>query len=273
MYQQMDQQQNGAMPSHRRFSRFHDNQPPGNEPGGANGMYGRFGQHPDQQPSQDFDNQVESQRRGFGRYGAQSQMRMGDQVAPESMMTAQPAQQDSQPQQPMDDHTPNQPADGGLYSGANGMGSYGSADATQSDNSSPMPSQQQPPATQVSQPQAPPQPGPTPVASTPSSSGSSFASPFGNMNFGGASKPTSASAPTAYAKGGIVTKPTLALIGEHEPEMVVPLNGGPNAKLMPSMMQPRDTFQTGTTSLHHPMHSLKPTSGPMSHAWKRFGKV
>lgn len=37
----------------------------------------------------------------------------------------------------------------------------------------------------------------------------------------------------AYAKGGLITKPTLALMGEHGPEIVVPLESGLN-KLAPS---------------------------------------
>jgi len=41
-------------------------QQPGNEPGGANGMYGRFGQTPGQQPSQGFRQKVDGMRRGFG---------------------------------------------------------------------------------------------------------------------------------------------------------------------------------------------------------------
>ena len=41
-------------------------QQPGNEPGGANGMYGRFGQTPGQQPSQGFRQKVDGVRRGFG---------------------------------------------------------------------------------------------------------------------------------------------------------------------------------------------------------------
>ena len=44
---------------------------------------------------------------------------------------------------------------------------------------------------------------------------------FGDFNFGGINIP-------GFAKGGIVTRPTLAMIGENGPEAVVPLSG-PNA--------------------------------------------
>lgn len=37
----------------------------------------------------------------------------------------------------------------------------------------------------------------------------------------------------AYAQGGIVTKPTVALLGEHGPEKVVPLTDVPGAKVSP----------------------------------------
>ena len=38
------------------------------------------------------------------------------------------------------------------------------------------------------------------------------------------------------ADGQIVTKPTLVMLGEHEPEAVVPLTDRPNAKVRPSVM-------------------------------------
>lgn len=36
-----------------------------------------------------------------------------------------------------------------------------------------------------------------------------------------------------YAQGGIIDKPTTAIIGEDGPEMVVPLSGRPDAKVSP----------------------------------------
>ena len=52
-------------------------QQPGNEPGGANGMYGRFGQTPGQQPSQGFRQKVDGVRRGFGGRQQRGGMRQG----------------------------------------------------------------------------------------------------------------------------------------------------------------------------------------------------
>lgn len=36
-----------------------------------------------------------------------------------------------------------------------------------------------------------------------------------------------------FAQGGVVDKPTTAIIGEDGPEMVVPLSGRPDAKVSP----------------------------------------
>ena len=50
-----------------------------------------------------------------------------------------------------------------------------------------------------------------------------------------------------FAQGGVVTKPTYALLGEEGPEAVVPLNGDPNAVVPPSMalrMGKRPPFDT-----------------------------
>jgi hypothetical protein len=38
------------------------------------------------------------------------------------------------------------------------------------------------------------------------------------------------------ADGGLITRPTMAMLGEQGPEMVVPLNGQPGAQVPPSMM-------------------------------------
>lgn len=46
-------------------------------------------------------------------------------------------------------------------------------------------------------------------------------------------------APEYAADGKIVTKPTLVLLAEHEPEAVVPLSNRPDAKVRPSVMQGR----------------------------------
>jgi hypothetical protein len=295
----------GARQKRQGFGKYRTNQPPGNEPGGANGMYGRFGQTPDQQPSQAFDGSVDSMRRGFGgqqrqkRYGSQQQSAQtspfGGGSAPisqpqqptqrepdDAYMAAKRAQEAAHPgstmsdeptqagwqatqqemarrQQPMSSDFQNQERPFGRYaaqpqqaqSNAAGLGTQQSA---MSGMLTQMSSQQQNPI-QPQQQQAP-QGGQTQQQQP-----QSFASPFGNMRFGN---------PSAMQDGQMVTKPTLALIGEDGPEAVVPLDGHAGSKLTPSMMQPRDTFQTGTSSLGKPMHSLPPTDGPMSR-FKRYG--
>lgn len=40
-----------------------------------------------------------------------------------------------------------------------------------------------------------------------------------------------------YADGGIVTRPTVAVIGESGPEAIVPLGNRPGAKIRPSSMR------------------------------------
>ena len=98
------------------------------------------------------------------------------------------------------------------------------------------------------------------------SQGSGWSSPFGQMNFAN-------NQPKPYAHGGVVTKPTLALLGEDGAEAVVPMGNNPNAHITPGMLAPRYDTQTGPSSLRHPMGNLKPVSGPMAHSatnWKRY---
>lgn len=101
-------------------------QQPGNEPGGANGMYGRFGQTPGQQPSQGFRQKVDGVRRGFGgqrpqRGGMQRQANGMGQMQNNSQQDpvgydGRPVQRQSQPQsneQTAYRRNPMQPDEGG----------------------------------------------------------------------------------------------------------------------------------------------------------------
>jgi hypothetical protein len=100
-------------------------QQPGNEPGGANGMYGRFGQTPGQQPSQGFRQKVDGVRRGFGGQRQQrggmrqasgmGQMQNNSQQDPVGY-DGRPVQRQSQPQsneQTAYRRNPMQPDEGG----------------------------------------------------------------------------------------------------------------------------------------------------------------
>ncbi len=48
-----------------------------------------------------------------------------------------------------------------------------------------------------------------------------------------------------FASGGVVTKPTTAIIGEDGPEMVVPLSGRPDAKVSPRNLPHRPQMSYG----------------------------
>jgi len=257
----MSQQTNSAGGWKR--PKFRTNQPPGNEPGGANGMYGRFGQMPSQQPSQGFRQQVDGMRRGFGRPpqmgGKQRGMGMEQPVeASQSSVNygggnpGYMGEMRSQAMaQPMPQVTQSQPD----YSQASAMPST----PVPSVSATPQVTQAQPDSVSAQAAQQAPMQQQTATAQPQNS----FASPFGNMRFG---------APPAMADGGIVDKPTLAILGEDGPEAVVPMSGNPNAKITPGMMQSRDTFQTGPSSLGQPLHSLAPMDGPMAKKnWARFG--
>ncbi len=274
-------QQGGMSNIKRRFSRYMQNpsggghqQPPGNEPGGANGQYGGFGQTPGMQPSVGFNQAIDSVRRGFSqspagqivnglhqRYGQQGQMDhamnknqsmmrsqaagmgsfMNDDVQGDAYGST-PPQVEPQQQQPTPDQQPQQAQQGGF-------GSY-QPSSTMSGTPPPMP--QGPQAqTETSQP----------------ADDGMVNTPFGKMKRG-----AEPGQPQAMKHGGMVTKPTLALIGEDGPEAVVPMSGRGDANITPGMMQPRDTFQTGQTSLHHPLHGLKPSGGEHSN-WKRYNAM
>lgn len=297
-------------PQKRRFPRYHDTQP-GNEPGGVNGQYGRFGQTPDQQPSMAFDSSIDAAKRGFssatkpspeqtgnnigaiaknlyGRYGQQGRMdrgvnKMQSQMRRQGMangldqMQAQPMS-DEQHQQDNPYYQSGQyDADKAAYIAAHGdpsssiggpsgtppggMGGQQQAQTQPGGGGLQMPAMPDDSAAGSSigapsgigrpSPQIPPS-APSPASPTPQSG---FSSPFGKMNFG---------QPQAMADGAVVTEPTLAVLGEDGAEAVVPMSGNPNAKVTPGMVQPRDTFQTGPSSLGQPLHDLPPTSGPMA---------
>lgn len=79
----------------------------------------------------------------------------------------------------------------------------------------------------------------------------------------------------AMATGGMVTKPTIAMLGEHGPEAVVPLNN-PSAKITPGMLpmqKQRYRPMTGPQSVHGPMRPLAPSPvNAQEHpsGWKKY---
>lgn len=85
--------------------------------------------------------------------------------------------------------------------------------------------------------------------------------PNGNVDLGGVPDPmpvpqTDVTAPPeAMAGGKLVTKPTLAMVGEHGPEAVVPLTDQPGAKTTPAILggAPRTRWQrpSGPVASHH----------------------
>ena len=275
---------------------------PGNQRGGANGRYGRYGQRPDARIPQEVSDDISRSAHGadqgmrggapqmgqnigqiaqglHNRYGGQgrrdnamnSQMqdvRRGDMQSNISQM-----QQTEPMQSPMADAQPEQ--------------QYGQQ--TEPTEQLGMTDPQPQPATQPmaqsyrndgAPPQAPaqtlsqPTPAATPTAPTsqPASTGkSSMASPFGTMHFD-----QNAGAPQqqAMARGGIVTHPTRAILGENGPEAVIPLDN-PNANVTAGMFSPRRyRANTGPSSLNHPLPPMAPAPlDPSMHkqsGWKRW---
>ena len=131
-----------------------------------------------------------------------------------------------------------------------------------------------PPQAPAQMPTSQPAPAATPTAPTsqPASTGqSSMASPFGTMHFD-----QNAGAPQqqAMARGGIVTHPTRAILGENGPEAVIPLDN-PNANVTAGMFSPRRyRANTGPSSLNHPLPPMAPAPlDPSMHkqsGWKRW---
>lgn len=235
-----------------QFPKYRENAQPGNEPGGANGQYGRFGQTPDMQPSADFNSKVDAQRKGFqsphrrspmpgqangmGTMQRQSQRYGQPAQQPSVEPMAQPQGMDQQEQPPVQYGQPFQRPTGRENDSRQPDIDYATPQITSAGSATEMP----------------PPPVPETITAQPQPQQNTFASPFGNMRFG--------APPTAMEDGQMVTEPTLAMLGENGPEAVVPMSGNPNAKITPGMMQPRDTFNTGESSLGKPLHSLPPTS-------------
>ena len=325
---------------------------PGNQRGGANGRYGRYGQRPDARIPQEVSDDISRSAHGadqgmrggapqmgqnigqiaqglHNRYGGQgrrdhamnSQMqdvRRGDMQSNISQMQqtepmqspmadAQPEQQYGQQTEPteqlgMNDQQPQgvsgvqatpmdeaqgyqqQPATQPMAQSYGNDGAPPQAPAqTSMTDPQPQPATQ-PMAQSYSNDSAPPQapaqtlsqptPAATPTAPTsqPASTGkSSMASPFGTMHFD-----QNAGAPQqqAMARGGIVTHPTRAILGENGPEAVIPLDN-PNANVTAGMFSPRRyRANTGPSSLNHPLPPMAPAPlDPSMHkqsGWKRW---
>ena len=304
---------------------------PGNQRGGANGRYGRYGQRPDARIPQEVSDDISRSAHGadqgmrggapqmgqnigqiaqglHNRYGGQgrrdyamnSQMqdvRRGDMQSNISQMqqtepmqsplaedgkanrfywgvaNAQPQQQYGQQTEPTEQTSMTDPQPQRVSSAEQlGMTDPQPQRATQpmaqsySNDGAPP----QAPAQTLSQPT--PAATPTAPTSQPASTGkSSMASPFGTMHFD-----QNAGAPQqqAMARGGIVTHPTRAILGENGPEAVIPLDN-PNANVTAGMFSPRRyRANTGPSSLNHPLPPMAPAPlDPSMHkqsGWKRW---
>lgn len=225
---------------------------PGNQPGGANGMFGRYGQIPDQQPSQSAMQTIGDAAKGWAGSAAdragqnlnnspagQLWNRYGTQGRTDHAMNQNMQQMQDQSGANSKDRLSRDP-----YPRPDGYGMHAPSGISEVS-----PVDQQQPADMGSEPGNP----------MPQSGG-----------YGGGDPQQQ---PEMMARGGIITKPTLALLGEHEPEAVVPMGGNPNARITPGMVAPRNDIQTGESSLIHPLHNLKPTSGPLAQkpsGWKRW---
>ncbi len=215
---------------------------PGNQPGGANGMYGGYGQAPDQMPTQQMKSAV--------RYQAMDESTPDMATGMTTMMA-----QDQRQQQPQYEQPPSAPAAQPQQYGGY-MNQMQRKDGTES-YASPMQPTVAPSSTGsgsagATQPQPQQQ---TATAQQPQSQ--SFSSPFGKMNFG-----NSGNTANPMRRGGIVTKPTRAIIGEDGPEVVIPLSGDADAKITPGQIAgigaatPRVRNVTGTHSLHNPLRPM-----------------
>ena len=271
-------------------------QQPGNEPGGANGMYGRFGQTPGQQPSQGFRQKVDGVRRGFGGRQQRGGMRQGGGMG---QMQNNNAQGQAPQQDPVGyDGRPVQRQGSGMGPAtANARQADRSQDQGREEYSKQLRSLQQP-----DQPEQPIQqpdygrfaPGPAADAQE-----RAAANPFGGAGygsgqygsaFGNTQQPTNDAAstdPTIVANreakraaqstpvapvqntqnmGGQQSPPvaqttqaTPAPSGFASPFGMMRFGAPPAQPEQPQAedMQPRDTFQTGQSSLRQPLPSLE----------------
>jgi hypothetical protein len=255
---------------------------PGNEAGGANGQYGRFGQQPDQMPSQSFSDGVQrdaQQGQGWSRFGDGEFNAHSGIVQPQSQDPEFGGQQQNQPAADQSAYGQSEPTSGVQMDQQpqSGIGGLTGDGQPGQQNAAAVNQYQQPQQIQGSMnsgsgegtPQqsasASAQPTSTAGPSQPQQS-STMDSPFGRMNFGaqGGQNP--------MAKGGIVTKPTRALLGENGPEVVIPLSGNPNAKVTPGLVGgiPRVTQHTGPNSLHNPMRPMASSLIPKKSGWSRW---
>lgn len=274
---------------------------PGNQPGGANGQFGRYGQTPDMQPTHAMNNQVAQQAQADGGWGQMAanathavqgiQKRYGQQGRMDHSMNQNQQQMHQQGMQASADQLQQPQDQNGEASGISGItggDGHGNADAASAqpdgragyqDQVSQVSQHQQPqPMDEIPRPDEPDQQSSMqPLAGQqsnasmaaqstpqPASPQGGMASPFGQMNFGGAPQ---------MADGRIVTKPTRAIIGESGPEAVIPLDGHAGSKITPEsvgMSMPRRYDATGPTSLHHPIRPMRPMGETKSSGWKRW---
>lgn len=250
-------QQKPSWRGHQPGWRGDGSQVPGNQPGGANGQFGRYGQVPDQQPTPSFAQGVK--QTAINQFNKSP---VG-QIAGAVQRYGQQRQQ-GQINNGMNDQM-SQMRQGDMQSGADQMGqpSAPGADQPQGDQMQSGAINAGAPQDSAPQPAMPSADPPKPTQQQATAQQSGMASPFGQMNFGGAPQ---------MASGGIVTKPTRAIIGEHGPEAVIPLDGHAGSKLTPGMMMPRRYNPTGPTEVKGPgMRPMAPAmmDKKMSN-WKRW---
>lgn len=256
-------------------------QVPGNEPGGANGSYGAFGQDPHAQPPATPPSQQSGGWRGNLQKAGQG-MQSGMQGGNAAFQTGQNLGQfghnlQSRYRAHQNDRNA---AEGSAHVGhalPPGTTSMGEDVATTPPmDSAPV---QYAPITGMAQPMdsmdtPAPAAAPQMDSGVPQMRAASPMAPESGMPGmtpapdGDGSQPVPADTPTApnltppaptqLADGSVVSKPTMALLGEKGPEAVIPLSN-PGAKVTPGMFtKSRYRRPTGPSSVHGPLHPLEP---------------
>lgn len=271
----------------------------GNEPGGANGSYGIFGQVPSvalpSAPPADLQkappiaggpmqqaNMQQAQQTGanigkaINRYRAPqapqapavpgatpnpggytgedgTQQQMGQEDAAQGQPIGAPSAMDDR-KADMQDSSPSS-TDSAMGTGLSSIGSMLSGMQMPGASSAPQPGAQsaQTQQMQSSQPSVAPAQAPSMAPMDAASGQVGAAGTFSSAGKGLQSM-------DAMARGGTVTKPTVALLGEDGPEAVVPLNNA-DARITPGMLGMKQRYRpmTGPQSVHGPMRPLAPS--------------
>lgn len=276
-------------------------QVPGNEPGGANGSYGAYGQDPNAQPPDQPPSQSGMQPRRSMMGGMAQGAMQGAQNRLKQSPVGQAVQAYQRYRMPQ-----KQPQMGAPAPAASPQSNTGAAGALAPSSAPPsvwdqLGAKSSTPAYEA--------PASAPAPSAPQGSGmegtdnsGSYAQQMGGFNR--ASLPQSAPPSPNLAgslasgarmggqvmggtddmggdpqmkDGGIVTKPTLVMLAEHnQPEAVVPLDGHAGSKITPGMVQNRRYRQmTGPAMTHQPVGPMAPAildphMGGGKSNWKRW---